>query len=558
MELRQYWELLRKWLWLIILTTLVAGVSAFVISIRQTPVYQASTRLLVTQGSEEMSDLFGGNSKVTGTFAHVLSSRSMIEAAAKKVGLTDIDINELEKQISVQPLRDTQLIDLQVEHISPAIAADLANALPVVFSEFYTQQQTSRFQESKRVLQAELDQLDTTLQAIEAEIQNLRESPDVDADSQRSVLQLQLSQLRSSYSNTLSQLESIQLAEAKALDTLAVVDVAKPDYQSVRPRVLMNTLLAAIVGLMIGLGAAFLIEYLDDTVKNPDDVGRVTGLSTLGVIVRQKNEGSEQGLVTVENPRSPVAEAYRTIRTSIQFSSIDKPIRSLVVTSAGPSEGKSTTAANLAVVMAQTGKKTILIDADLRKPTQHKRFGLPNTVGLTGALLLEDEFEGIEHLLTPSGIGNLWLITSGQLPHNPSELLGSQKLHQFAERLLQDYDFLIFDSPPALAVTDPAVLGQAMDGVLLVVDSGNTREPALMQTMREMEKVQAHVIGVALNRFKARGDAGYYYYYEHYADEEDGGGAPEDRSARRRKTAAQRRSASSALSQRFSRIMRRL
>ncbi|HEY52552.1 MAG TPA: hypothetical protein G4N94_03760, partial [Caldilineae bacterium] len=325
MELRQYWELLRKWLWLIILTTLVAGAAAFVFSIRQTPVYQSSTRLLVTQGSEEVSDLFGANSKVTGTFANVLSSRSMIEAAAQRVGLTDIDIDQLEDQITVQPLRDTQLIDLRVEHISPEIAADLANALPVVFSEFYTQQQTARFQESKRVLQKELDQLDTTLQALEVEMQNLREANDVEADSQRSVLQLQLSQLRSSYSNTLSQLESIQLTEAKALDTLAVVDVAKPDYQPIRPRVLMNTLLAAIVGAMIGLGAAFLIEYLDDTVKNPDDVGRVTGLSTLGVIARQKNGRPEQGLVAVENPRSPVAEAYRTIRTSIQFSSIDKP-----------------------------------------------------------------------------------------------------------------------------------------------------------------------------------------------------------------------------------------
>ena len=233
MELRQYWELLRKWLWLILLTTLVAGVSAFVISIRQTPIYQASTRLLVTQGSEEMSDLFGGNSKVTGTFANVLSSRSMIEAAAERVGLKNIDIDEFEKQVSVHPLRDTQLIDLEIEHISPEIAADLANALPVVFSEFYTQQQTARFQESKRVLQAESEQLDTTLQTIEVEIQNLRESTDVESDSQRSVLQLQLSQLRGSYSNTLSQLGNIQLEEAKTLDTLAVVDVAKPDYKPV-------------------------------------------------------------------------------------------------------------------------------------------------------------------------------------------------------------------------------------------------------------------------------------------------------------------------------------
>ena len=176
-------------------------------------------------------------------------------------------------------------------------------------------------------------------------------------------------------------------------------------------------------------------------------------------------------------------------------------------------------------------------------------------MGLTGALLLQDDFTGIDDLLTPSGIENLWVITSGQLPHNPSELLGSQKLHQFIERLLLDYDFLILDSPPILAVTDPALLGQATDGVLLVVDSGNTREPALMQTMREMEKVQSYVIGVALNRFKARGDTG-YYYYEHYAEDGDGADKPGNQSAQRRKTATESRSSLLRSANVYSRMLR--
>ena len=559
MELRQYWELLRKWLWLIILTTVVAGAASYIFSIRQTPIYQASTRLLVSQSvsnsaSLQYADILAAE-RLSSTYAQMLTARPVIESALEKAGYASLDPRRI--SISVQPVRDTQLIDLKVEHPNPQVAANIANALPVVFIEFNSAQQTARYQESKLSLQQQLEQLNKDVRNTEKSIEEVT-GEGADLEGRRTLLEDRLAQYRSSFGNVLAQLESIRLAEANATDTIVIVEPAVPPQFPIRPRVLMNTLLAAIVGGMIGLGAAFLVEYLDDTIKNPDDVGRVTGLSTLGVIARQKNEG-EQGLVAVENPRSPVAEAYRTIRTSIQFSSIDKPIRSLVVTSAGPSEGKSTTAANLAVVMAQTGKKTVLIDADLRKPTQHKRFGLPNTVGLTGALLLEDEFEGIEYLLTPSGIDNLWAITSGQLPHNPSELLGSQKLHQFAERLLQDHDFLIFDSPPALAVTDPAVLGQAMDGVLLVVDSGNTREPALTQTMREMEKVNAHVIGIALNRFKARGDAGYYYYYynRYYSHDEDDQ-SPGDGNDPGRKHSPASRPASGGLGQRIARSVRRL
>jgi len=559
MEIRQYWELLRKWLWLIILTTVVAGVVAYVFSIQQTPIYQASTRLLVSQSvsnsaSLQYADILAAE-RLSSTYAQMLTARPVVESALTQAGYPSLDPREI--GISVQPVRDTQLIDLKVEHPNPQVAANIANTLPKVFIEFNSAQQTARYQESKQSLQQQLEQLNTDVRNTELSIEEIT-GEGANEEGRRTLLEDRLAQYRSSFGNVLAQLESIRLAEANATDTVIVVEPAVPPRSPIRPRVLMNTLLAAIVGAMIGLGTAFLIEYLDDTVKNPDDVVRVTGLSTLGVIARQKSEGAIRNLVTVDNPRSPTAEAYRTIRTSIQFASIDTPIRSLVVTSAGPGEGKSTTAANLAVVMAQTGKKTVLVDADLRKPTQHKRFGQPNAVGLTGALLLEDDFEGLDHLLAPTEIENLWVITSGQLPHNPSELLGSQKLHQFAERLLQDYDFIIFDSPPALAVTDPAVLGQAMDGVLLVVDSGNTREPALMQTMREMEKVQSHVIGVALNRFKARGDGGYYYYYynRYYAHDEDDQ-SPGSGSASKSKRSAKKPSSSGGLSQRIARSVKR-
>lgn len=255
-----------------------------------------------------------------------------------------------------------------------------------------------------------------------------------------------------------------------------------------------------------------------------DDIARLTGLTTLGVIAKRGSDGGGAGIVTLEHPRSPVAEAYRSIRTGIRFASVDKPIRTLVVTSAGPDEGKSTVSANLAVVMAQSGQKVLLIDADLRKPGQHKLWSLPNNLGLTNALLSSQGTIDTDKLFTATPIDNLYVMTSGQIPPNPSELLGSQKMQQIIVQLLQSFDLLIFDTPPALAVTDAAVLGQIVDAMTVVMEANATREPALIQTMQQFQKGNVHVIGFILNRFRAQRSSSYYYYYydRYYAEDEDG------------------------------------
>ncbi len=562
MELRQYWDLLKKWLWLIVLTAVVAGAAAFFFSSRQTPIYRASTRLMVSQTGNNTAysnyaDILAAE-RLSNTYAQMLTSRRLIQAAITKTGLEGVVYpSDLAGAISVQPVRDTQLIDLSVEYPDPVIAAKLANALPEVFVEFNNQQQTARYQELKTSLQQQLNDLSDEIQATDAELQDLADATDAESKARTAVLEDRLAQYRNTFGNVLAQLENIRLAEANALDTIVVVEEAVPPQHPVRPRVLMNTLLAAIVGGMIGLGAAFLIEYMDDTIKTPDDIARLTTLSTLGIIARGKGD-NPNGIITLEDPRSPVAEAYRTIRTGIQFAGVDKPLRTLVVTSAGPGEGKSTTVANLAAVMAQTGKRVILVDADLRKPTQHKRWGVPNTIGLTGALLMDELSDNLDYLLSSTQVENLWVLTSGQLPHNPSELLGSHKLQQLTEHLLKDYDILLFDSPPALAVTDPVVLGREMDGVIIVVDAGNTREPALVHVLTEMEKVQAHVLGIVLNRFRTRSDSGYYYYYYNRYYHSDDDSKSGDQSGKSKRSSGKHRSSEekSWLSRQFSRLSR--
>jgi len=271
-----------------------------------------------------------------------------------------------------------------------------------------------------------------------------------------------------------------------------------------------NVLLAAMVGAMLGAGFVFLIEYLDDTIKSPDDIIQALGLSPLGAISRIKGKSYPDKLVAAIHPRSPISEAYRILRTNIQFSAVDRPLEALLVSSPNPVEGKSITLANLGVVMAQAGLSAILVDSDLRRPVLHKIFDLPNKEGLT-TVLLGGELN-LDGRLQATEVENLQVLTSGPLPPNPSELLGSKKMKSLIEALKGKADVVLFDSPPAMVVTDAAVLAGQVDGVLLVTEAGNTRREIAQQAKEDLTKVGANVLGAVLNKLSLRG-AGYYYYY---------------------------------------------
>ncbi len=214
-------------------------------------------------------------------------------------------------------------------------------------------------------------------------------------------------------------------------------------------------------------------------------------------------------LVTVSNPRSPAAEAYRTLRTNLEFSALDRPLRTLVVTSAGADEGKSTTLANLAVTMAQGGKRVILIDCDLRRPSLHTVFDLRNNCGMTD--LMRDETLLAHPPFEDTGVANLKVITSGQLPPNPSELLGSRRMGEVIEALLTHADILLFDTPPIIAVSDAAILSSKVDGVLLVISAGKTSRDHAKKARSLLDKAHARIVGAVLNNVKLDSSIGYYY-----------------------------------------------
>ncbi len=525
MELREYVALLRKRLGLILICTILAGAAAFFVSRQSTPIYEASATVMVNQASSPTASAVYADiltaERLARTYANLLMSRPVVEQTAAQLG---IDPRSIERTINVSPVRDTQLLEITVEGPDPGLIARIANTLPEVFIERNQELQLGRLSQSKANLEQEIANTEADIARTTEE---LRQATD---DTQKTRLETSLAQYRSTYSNLVSSYQQARLAEAQTMDNIVLSEPAVVPERPIRPRTLTNTALAAIVGALLALGVAFLIEYLDDTIKTPDDIERVAGLSTLGAIARLKDSHTPRDRIAWLRTSAPESEAYRTLRTNIQFSSVDNPVRTLLVTSSSPGEGKSTTAANLAVVMAQTGQRVILVDTDLRRPMLHKIFGIPNNTGLTTALLAGQDM-AIEEQLQPTEVSCLQVLTSGPIPPNPSELLGSHRMAHLVEVLAADADVIIFDSPPVLAVTDAAVLGRQMDGVLLVTDAGATREQALVNAVAELQKTGANILGVALNRLDMRRN-GYYYYYYYYQDEETG--------ERRKQTVARR------------------
>ncbi|WP_058301352.1 CpsD/CapB family tyrosine-protein kinase [Gorillibacterium timonense] len=220
---------------------------------------------------------------------------------------------------------------------------------------------------------------------------------------------------------------------------------------------------------------------------------------------------NKRPIITLENPKSPISESYRMLRSNLDFTSFDNNEKILMVTSSGPSEGKSTTTTNLAIVYAQSDKKVLLIDADLRKPTVHQTFSRSNRSGLSNILVGQTEWK---ECVQSTGIDNLSIITSGPIPPNPSELLSSKRMGQFVEQVKGEFDVVLFDTPPTLAVTDAQVVATNCSGVILVVDSGKTKKDALVKAKATLDRANARILGVVLNNVsRGKGDSYYYYYY---------------------------------------------
>ncbi|MHB2156595.1 GumC family protein [Calditrichota bacterium GD2] len=322
-------------------------------------------------------------------------------------------------------------------------------------------------------------------------------------------------------------LEEAKIQESAQARNVKIIDRAIKPNRPVKPNKRMNLMLGAILGLGLGVGITFMIEYLDRSVRKPEDMERM-GYNVLATIPKieldkvekskiKQNESAkiEARLITHIDPKSPVSEAYRTLRTNLQFSKIEKDLKTILVTSAGPKEGKSTTAANLSIALAQAGNRVVIVDADLRRPILHSVFGTTKEEGLTNHLAGSISYE---QAFKETVVENLSLVTSGVLPPNPSELLASKKMEDFLNKLCEDFDIVVLDSPPVIAVTDASILSTKVDGTLLVVYAGQTERDAIKRAANMLNSVSARLLGIVLNGFDVQGIYGsyYYYYYHHY------------------------------------------
>ena len=510
--IRETFYLFWSWAWLIVLFGLLAGAVVFIISISTTPIYQSSTRLLVSDPPAMRNIDYSGivsSQTMTRTYAEMLVERPVLQGVIDQLGLPTTPEN-LKETVSIELVRDTQLLVVSVEHPSPALAAEIANAIARVFTDRIRELQSQRYAATREGLAKQVNdmeqQIETTNQAI---------ASGVDPD-QKVQLETRLTEYQRLYSTLVTNYEQVRLAEAQTSTTVVVSEPATVPARPIRPRTGQNSLLATVAGMLFAAGVVFAVDTLDDTIKNPDEIRRVSNLPILGMIAA--HAAADDRPISLSQPRSPVAEAFRALRTNTMFTGVDKPLNRIIVTSATPQEGKTTISANLAVVLAQGERKVVVIDADLRRPQIHRKFGLYNRVGLSDLFLLMRPLESFpQGAINYSESARLAVITAGKLPPNPAELLTSQKMAQFLDMLGREYDLILIDTPPVLTVTDAAALAPCVDGVILVVKPGATRLRDFQQAFEQLRAGGARVLGVVLNAVNPHSRKYGYYYNRYYS-----------------------------------------
>ena len=314
--------------------------------------------------------------------------------------------------------------------------------------------------------------------------------------------------------NTTAEIFERDLPTIMNVDSVHILAEAELPRGPIANNLTINISMGFLGGAMMGMFLAFLLNFLDKRVKSEQEVEKLVNVPTLGIIEfdkkRKRERGSKRNLTTSINPKSPISEQYRTIRTNIQFLMIDKEIKTLAFTSAAPGEGKTTTIANLAITLAYQGDKVLLIDADLRKPTLHQLIGVRNQHGLTNLITKKSTKKSA--ILRVPRIANLYVLPSGPIPPNPSELLNSKKMKNLISELSQEYDWVLFDTPPVLAVTDAQILANRCDGVILVLKSNQTQKEELVKAKELLDKANTNLMGTIMSGVN-RKDSGYGYYY---------------------------------------------
>jgi non-specific protein-tyrosine kinase len=523
MELRDIYSPLIRWWRLILAATFIAALVSGITSYQQPPIYSSKATLIIgsyiQDPNPDFYQFYSGQQLAT-TYADIAQRKIVRDGVKAALGL------EWLPSYRAEPIPNTQFLEIVVIDTLPARAQAVANALA---EQIILQSPTNRAADQKRqeFINERLDVLETKIQETQAEIDDRQEELSnlnsarqiADMQNQIASLQAKMDTLQYNYTNLLAS------TQQGAINSLSLVEPASLPEEPIGPNRLLTVLTASSIAFILAVGAAYLLTYLDNSIKSPEEIKRLSNLPTLGAIPLIPGDNNPDKLVVTREPRSPISEAYRTLRTGVQFSMIDRPeSTSVQVTSANPSEGKSVTAANLAAVIAQAGHRVLIMDADLRRPMVHKIFGIDNRIGLTDFFrtLRSSDFNQqvdilLDQLARPSLQEGLWVLTSGPIPPNPSELLGSNTFQVLIKSLKERFDYLILDSPPVMVVTDAVVLSTLVNGSILVVDAETTQKNQLKQAAERLKEVNANILGVVVNRISAKTDGFQsYYVYSQY------------------------------------------
>ena len=492
MTLRDYGGVVRRRKWIVIVSVLLAVVVAVVLTALQTPIYESSSEVLVQPrgvgGLYNNQDTYRDLDRAIQTEIQVIEGEAVQFRVQENLGL-----QQPPSPVSVSQVGVTDVISVSVRDANPANAQTLANAYAEAYIEI-------RREQSVGELLSAVNEVQLAINDLQAEIDTLP-----DDDPQRPSLVAQLA----SFSTTLDQL---RVDAALRTGGASIIQTAYLPVSPVEPTPARTAVLAAVVGLLIGLGVALLVDHLDDKILLEEDLKLATGRPVLSVVPVDPPPNNLP--IALSEPAHDAVEAYRVLRTNLQFLGLDRAIRVVQLTSSLAGEGKTTTSSNLAVVLAQAGHRVALVDGDLRRPRLHEVFGISQSPGFTD-LLFGVADEDVVRSVDVTGGNKLSLYPSGTVPSNPSEILSGRRISQLLTEMGARYDYVIVDSAPVLPVSDSVALAASVDGVLVVAHAGRVTRANIGDTLERLDRVAAPVLGLVLNQ--ARKVSKEYYSYGGYA-----------------------------------------
>ncbi|MBI3999666.1 MAG: polysaccharide biosynthesis tyrosine autokinase [Candidatus Omnitrophica bacterium] len=563
LSFQDYWHIIRKRRRFAITFLVIVVCSTALYSILHPKIYKATTRILIERGDKNILSFDNMFPVQTAGIDYYPTQHRMLKsrAVAKRVmdhlnlwsqfAWASDPVEAFLRQVEIDPVRQSRLVDVSAFSTSPNQARETANAVVRFYVEQNLENKLSMKQQAAEWLAGKIAEMREKISQSElqfewaklkTELSELNEKylpkhPEVIRAQSRIVavekqlgvkviksleqeklaalyneLQREVESGRKIYEQMLGRLKETTASEGVEDTNVIVIDPAEVPKQPVAPRFFLNIFLGFLVGIFGGGGFCLVFESLDNTLKSPEDIEKTAQLPVLGIVAKWNVRLKE--LMVHEDPTSGVAEAFRAIRTSLLFSSPDKPLRTLLVTSPHAQEGKTIVACNLAATIAQSGARVLLVDADMRKPRVHQVFGRANVQGLSHGLTTPTD--AVSEFIDQTSIEGLSVLVCGSIPPTPSELLGSQKMKRLIEQLREQFDYVIFDSPPFMAVTDPVVLATLVDGVVFVTRYNKTQKDIMARGKQKFLEVQARVVGVILNAVDLNQERSHHLTYSYY------------------------------------------